>query len=65
MPQEFSKSKRQSVNLNFQFCFHMNLDIEHTKNFDTQVKSGHGRIKTKIHGPSNLIKIYTQAICCT
>ena len=44
---------------------HMRLDVEHTKDFDTQVKSWHGRIKTKIHGPSNLIKIYTQAICCT
>ena len=44
---------------------HMLLDIEHTKAFDTQMKSWHCEIRTKIHGPLDLIKIYTQAICCT
>ena len=34
----------------------MILNIEHTKDFDTKVKSWHSRKKTKIHGPSNLIK---------
>ena len=43
---------------------HMLLDIEHTKDFDTQVKSWHCEIRTKIHGPLDLVKIYTQAICC-
>ena len=35
---------------------HMRLDIEHTKDFDTQVKSWHCEIRTKIHGPLNLVK---------
>ena len=44
---------------------HMRLDIEHTKDFDTQVKSWHCEIRTKTHGPLDLVKIYTQTICCT
>ena len=44
---------------------HMRLDIEHTKDFDTQVKSWHCEIRTKIHGPLDLVQIYTQTICCT
>ena len=44
---------------------HMRLDIEHTKDFDTQVKSWHCEIRTRVHGPLDLVKIYTQTICCT
>ena len=44
---------------------HMRLDIEHTKDFDTQVKSWHCEIRARAHGPSDLVNIYTQTICCT